>query len=77
MTHLIRTELLKQRTVRLFVAGVLAAPVVAGLVTVAVLGAAGHQGNDPLSPASLVQTVGAPSAWSRGSHSSSEFSACR
>jgi ABC-2 type transport system permease protein len=60
MNALIRTELLKQRTLRTFLAGVAAAPVVAALVTVAVLGGAGHQGNDPLSEESLVQVVGAP-----------------
>ena len=60
MNRLIRTELLKQRTTRTFVVGIAAAPVVAGLVTLAILGAAGKQGNDPLGPDSLVQVIGGP-----------------
>jgi ABC-2 type transport system permease protein len=60
MNALIRTELLKQRTLRTFVAGVAAAPLVAALVTIAVLGGAGRQGNDPLGEESLLQVVGAP-----------------
>jgi ABC-2 type transport system permease protein len=62
MMRLVRTELLKQRTVRSFVAGVAAAPVVGALVAVAVLDAAGSQGNDPLGPDSLVTAVGAPAS---------------
>jgi ABC-2 type transport system permease protein len=62
MNRLVRTELLKQRTTRTGVAGILAAPALAGLMTSAILGAAGKQGNDPLGPDSLVQAVGAPAA---------------
>jgi ABC-type transport system involved in multi-copper enzyme maturation permease subunit len=60
VNNLIRTELLKQRTVRTFCIGVAAAPVIAALITVAILGAAGHQGNAPLSPGSLVEAIGGP-----------------
>src|SRR5688500_711995 len=60
MNRAVRTELLKQRTTRTFVAGIAAAASVAGLITVAILGAAGKQDNDPLGPASLVQAIGAP-----------------
>ena len=62
MRRLIRTELLKQRTTRTFVASVTAAVVLAGLVTVAVLGGSGKQGNAPLGPDSLVQVIGGPAA---------------
>ena len=60
MNRLIRTELLKQRTTRTLVAGIAAAPVIAALVTMAILSAAGTQGNDPLGPDNLVQVLGAP-----------------
>ena len=60
MNRLVRTELLKQRTTRTFVAGICAAPAVAGLVTIAILSAAGKQGNDPLGPDSLVHVIGGP-----------------
>jgi ABC-2 type transport system permease protein len=62
MNRLVRTELLKQRTIRTFMAGIGAAPLVAGLVTVAILSAAGKQGNDPLGPDSLVHVIGGPAA---------------
>jgi ABC-2 type transport system permease protein len=62
MNRLVRTELLKQRTTRTYIAGICAAPVVAALVTIAILGAAGKQGNDPLGPDSLIQVLGAPAA---------------
>jgi ABC-2 type transport system permease protein len=62
MNRLIRTELLKQRTSRTFVAGVLAAPIVATLVTIAILDTAGTQGNDPLGPDSLVAVIGGPAS---------------
>lgn len=62
MNPLVRTELLKQRTLRIFYLGVLSAPLVAGLVAVAVLGGAGRDGNDPLGPDSLAQTIGAPAS---------------
>ena len=62
MTRLVRTELLKQRTVRTFLVGVAAAPVVAALVAVAVFDAAGENGNDPLGVDNFVQVVGAPTS---------------
>ena len=62
MNRLVRTELLKQRTTRTFVAGICAAPAVAALVTIAILSAAGTQGNDPLGPDSLVHVIGGPAA---------------
>ena len=60
MRRLVRTELLKQRTTRTFVFGVLLAPVVGALVTYANYSLAGKQGNDPLGPHSFVQALGAP-----------------
>ncbi len=60
MNPLVRTELLKQRTTRVPLAGVCAAPVVAGLVTFAVLSFAGKEGNDPLGADTLHQVIGAP-----------------
>lgn len=62
MNRLLGTELLKQRTTRTFVVALAATPLVAVLVTVAVYGAAGKQGNDPLGAASLAQAVGAPAS---------------
>lgn len=62
MIRRIRTELLKQRTLRTTRVGVAATPVIAGLVTLAVYQAAGRNGNDPLSRDSLVQAVGAPAS---------------
>ena len=62
MNRLIRTELLKQRTLRVFVFGVCLAPIVAALVTIAVLAGAGHQDNPPLGSASLVLAMGAPAS---------------
>ena len=47
MNRLVRTELLKQRTTRTFVAGICAAPVVAGLVTIAILSARRQTGQRP------------------------------
>jgi ABC-2 type transport system permease protein len=61
VNRLVRTELLKQRTTRTFVTGVAAAPVVAVLITIAMFGAAGTQGNEPLQADSLKQALGAPS----------------
>jgi ABC-2 type transport system permease protein len=61
MNRLIRTEVLKQRLTRTFVAAVLAAPVVGALVTVAILSLAGKQGNEPLGPDSFGQVIGGPS----------------
>ncbi len=60
MNHLIRTDLLKQRTLRTFQVGVVAAPLVAGLVTVAIFGAAGKQGNDPLGAESFGHAISGP-----------------
>ena len=62
MKRLIHTELLKLRTTPVFPIGVAAMAVVAALVTVAVFGAAGHQGNEPLGDHSLAQAVGAPAS---------------
>ena len=62
MNRLVRTELLKLRTTRTFAAGICATVAVAGLVTVAILGAAGKQGNDPLSTDSLSHVLGGPAA---------------
>ena len=62
MNRLIRTELLKQRTLRTFVAGVAAVPVITGLVAIAILTTAGKQGNNPLSPDTLTQIIGGPAA---------------
>jgi ABC-2 type transport system permease protein len=62
MNRLLRTELLKQRSLRTFLVGIAAAPAVGALVTVAVLEAAGEDGNDPLGPNSLVQVIGAPAS---------------
>ena len=62
MNRLIRTELLKQRTLRTFVAGIVAAPVIAGLVAIAILTSAGKDGNEPLSPDTLTQIIGGPAA---------------
>ena len=62
MNRLVRTELLKLRTTRTFVAGVCFAPVVAALVAIAILSAAGKQGNDPLGPNSLTHVLGGSTA---------------
>ena len=60
MNQLVRTELLKQRTTRVPVAGICAAPMVAGLITFAILNLSGKNGNDPLGPDSLAQIIGGP-----------------
>lgn len=60
MIQLIRTELLKQRTTRAPAAGICAAPMVAGLITFAILDLSGKDGNDPLGPDSLVQIIRGP-----------------
>lgn len=59
MKRLIRAELLKLRTTRLFLFSFAAVPVLAGLVVLAVYSAAGRQGNDPLGADSLMHAVGA------------------
>ena len=60
MNQLVRTELLKQRTARVPMAGICAAPIVAALITVAILNLSGKDGNDPLGPDSLVQVIRGP-----------------
>lgn len=60
MNHLLRTELLKQRTLRTFGIGIAVAPLIAALVTVAIFSTAGHQDNAPLSDRSLVEAIGGP-----------------
>ena len=62
MRRELRTELIKLRTTRTFVAGVLAAPFIGALVTVAVFSGSGRQGNDPLSSDSLALALGAPAS---------------
>ena len=62
MIRLIRTELLKHRTTRTFLAGIAAVAGLSGLMATAVLGGAGRQGNDPLGPESFLHTLGAPAA---------------
>ena len=62
MNTLIRTEILKQHTLRTFTVSVAATPVIAALIAVAGLAAAGHQDNEPLSPASLHQLLAAPAS---------------
>lgn len=62
MSRLIRTELLKLRATRSFLVALAGTPVISVLVVLAVYGTAGHQGNDPLGPESLVQVLGAPAS---------------
>lgn len=62
MNTLIRTELLKQHTLRTFFVSIAASQVVAALIAVAGLAAAGHQDNEPLSSASLHQLIAAPAS---------------
>jgi ABC-2 type transport system permease protein len=62
VNHLVRAELLKQRTTPVFQMAFAATPVLAALVTFAVLGAAGRQGNDPLGPDSFMQALSAPAS---------------
>jgi ABC-2 type transport system permease protein len=62
VNKLIRTELIKQRTVRTFIVTVGATPVLVALLAVAGLAAAGHQDNEPLSSASLHQLIAAPAS---------------
>lgn len=62
MNRLIRTELLKQRCTPTFLIGAAVVPVLAAVVTVAMLTAAGHQGNAPLGPHSLMDVVAAPAS---------------
>ena len=60
MKRLIHTELLKQRTTRTSVAGLVAVPFVAGLISVAILTTAGRDDNPPLGPGTLARVIGAP-----------------
>ena len=62
MRRLVRTELLKQRSLRTFLFGVALAPVVGALVTFANYSVAGKQGNEPLGQHSFVQALGAPAS---------------
>lgn len=62
MNRLIHTELLKQRTTPVVQIAVLAAPMLAGLITFAVLSTAGRNGNDPLGPDSLTALLAAPAS---------------
>jgi hypothetical protein len=62
VNRLVRTELLKQRTIRTFLFGMALAPVVGVLVTFANYSVAGKQGNEPLGEHSFVQALGAPAS---------------
>jgi ABC-2 type transport system permease protein len=62
MNGLVRTELLKLRTTRLFIASVAAVPSLTALVAVAFLTSAGHAGNPPLGPQSLADAIAAPAS---------------
>ena len=62
MNTLVRTEILKQRTLRTFIVSVAATPVIAAVIAVVGLAAAGHQDNEPLNSASLHQLVAAPAS---------------
>ena len=60
--NLIRTELLKQRTTRPFLAAAAAVPVVAATITFAICSLSGKHDNDPLGPDSLLHAIGGPTA---------------
>lgn len=60
MNRLVRTELLKQRTTRTGVVAFASTPLIAALITLAILIVSGKQGNDPLGPESLVHIIGGP-----------------
>ena len=62
MNRQIGTELLKQHTLRLFRVGVVAAPLIAALITAVAFGAAGRQGNDPLGADHILLAIGAPAS---------------
>lgn len=62
MNRLVRAELLKQRTTPAFQLAFAAVPALAALVTFAVYSLAGHEGNDPLGPDSLMHAAGAPAS---------------
>lgn len=60
MNRLVRAELLKQRTTPAFQLAFIAVPAVAAAVTFSVYSLAGHEGNDPLGPESLMHAASAP-----------------
>lgn len=62
MNNLIRSELLKQRTVRLPLIAVAAAAIAGALTAIAIITTAGHAGNPPLDRHSLTQLVHGPFA---------------
>jgi ABC-2 type transport system permease protein len=62
MSNLIRSELLKQRTVRLPLIAVAAAAIAGALTAIAIITTAGHAGNPPLDRHSLTQLVHGPFA---------------
>ena len=67
MNRLVRTELLKLRTIRTVVAGICIATAVAALITIAIFSLSGKQGNDPLGPDTLTHVLGGPPASSPSS----------
>jgi ABC-2 type transport system permease protein len=62
MSNLIRSELLKQRTVRLPWIAAVAAAIAGALTAIAIITTAGHAGNPPLDRHSLTQLVHGPFA---------------
>ena len=62
MNNLIRSELLKQRTIRLPLIAVAGMAIAGALTAIALVTAAGHAGNPPLDRHSLTQLVHAPFA---------------
>jgi hypothetical protein len=62
MNNLIRSELLKQRTVRLPLSAVAAAAIAGALTAIAIITTAGHASNPPLDRHSLTQLVHGPFA---------------
>jgi len=62
MNNLIRSELLKQRTVRLPLIAAVAAAIAGALTAIAIITTAGHAGNPPLDRHSLTQLVHGPFA---------------
>jgi ABC-2 type transport system permease protein len=62
MNNLIRSELLKQRTVRLPLIAIAAAAITGALAAIAIITTSSHAGNPPLDRHSLTQLVHAPFA---------------
>jgi ABC-2 type transport system permease protein len=62
MNNLIRSELLKQRTLRLPLIALAAAAIAGALTAIAIITTAGHAGNPPLDHHSLTQLVHGPFA---------------